>query len=1485
MPTDLSQYSDADLEKIASGNQPAAAPDLSHYSDADLHAIANQGTLLGNVLGGTPTEQAIPKAMGTAAIKGVASIPSMWGGQGQADMVDYLMARAHSAISGEPTEDVLKRYKQRQDEFKEKAGPIGRAAETIAPRNVIPSGEQLAAPILERTGEYKPESLLGQIGMAGTEMAASGWGPGIGSKVGAFTKPGTFNALKEMATDALKMAPANFVAGSTGEAVTQATGDPLAGLLTGMVVPHVGGQVLDALGRPIKKFAEPMFASNRPDMADSLFYQMFTDPKAAYENLKNRNYNLLTGAPASTAELAMDPGALLAQKNAENANNDFKVRMDQIRNEQNRVRVESLKSMAPEGADVLLPSRTLADQADTINKAHDDIINNLVDNAVDLHNAMPAGTKPEDTGSAIREMTNKAMIAARQERSNLYKQVDPDQKMSVITENARKTGENLKNSIDPNVSIPSSNAAPVIDMVANLNDVTPYHKLIDLDSTITNQMAQAKRAGDWTGHGQLRTLKEAVMADIHNAVDNQHAWEQAAVKEGKLNPDDTIEARLKRYGAGTVQQPGDASTASAASAVGTGTNGATGVPQEGVAERGPSGRLPSAAAPQGVPSVEPKTADFTQDLNNYTIHYPHGQLQARYEVVDLPSLVTSHGPDLNVNSKYPQELQPRERSMAGSQQQIEDIANKLNPELLGPAKEANSGAPIVGPDNVVESGNGRTLALSKAYDGPNGQKYRNWLESNGFDTTGMEKPVLIARRTSEMTPQERELFTRSTASQTGLALSASEKARADAKMAANIDEPVKFGNVGNRQNADFVRKFTELLPASERATIMDRNGNLSAEGERRIEAAITSRAFGDSPIVEKAFMDRDNDIKSITNSMIDAAGPWHEMRKAASEGRIPTDADITDNLLEAISLVSKAKSEDLPRGFYLNQADFFRSPLQERVRAMLSPDGKNIGSQKFIAQALNNYAEEALKNVKEGRLFEGVSSTDDVLKAALDKTARENGVNLREVAPGQPAEAAPEAPKKLTEGSVFNRPSFEQEAADKLAQAKKAHAEFAQTYRQEPIKGTLADYGYAGQYKIPSGSVPDRAFPAGSRGFEATNAFLKANNNSPEIIANLQQTAVNKLRDIMGSDPFLTQKKLDTWKSRFDSSLRAIDQASPGFLSKFDDLAAATESLNSAKKANMDRIDLEKKMAANQIIGAPTAEEMRSRVGSLLSSTDGATKIKEIMSRLAGNQDAIDGLRRAATEHMLERFSNASFSGDERTLSGAKFNKFLTSNADALEAMYGKEGLANMRRIGADLDRTQQAMDAVKARTGSDTAQNLFSEFGKIIQSGQKGSLGSVFAIAGMEAFDKLGVLGALGVGTTAAIKNAVDRMRASGVKDVNDLVLRGLEDPSVGAAMLQRAIDKNGKPDVSALNRLASTLTKGSQYMQEEEQRRRGRASGGRIERSTGGGAFDHETEADKLVRAAERAKNDVNKTTEPLLNVDDNTIARALDVAQAAI
>ena len=63
----------------------------------------------------------------------------------------------------------------------------------------------------------------------------------------------------------------------------------------------------------------------------------------------------------------------------------------------------------------------------------------------------------------------------------------------------------------------------------------------------------------------------------------------------------------------------------------------------------------------------------------------------------------------------------------------------------------------------------------------------------------------------------------------------------------------------------------------------------------------------------------------------------------------------------------------------------------------------------------------------------------------------------------------------------------------------------------------------------------------------------------------------------------------------------------------------------------------------------------------------------------------------------------------------------------------------------------------------------------------------------------------------------------------------------------------------------------------QQLEEQRVGRKAGGRV-----GG---HEAAADQLVRAAERAKKDLGRSTEPLLSQSDDTVAHALEVANRSI
>lgn len=89
------------------------------------------------------------------------------------------------------------------------------------------------------------------------------------------------------------------------------------------------------------------------------------------------------------------------------------------------------------------------------------------------------------------------------------------------------------------------------------------------------------------------------------------------------------------------------------------------------------------------------------------------EITVKYAVVEIANLVASHDINLRVNRAYPATLQPRDRSRLASEDQVNRIAKSLRPVLLGPATLAADGAPVVGPDAVVESGNARTIALMR----------------------------------------------------------------------------------------------------------------------------------------------------------------------------------------------------------------------------------------------------------------------------------------------------------------------------------------------------------------------------------------------------------------------------------------------------------------------------------------------------------------------------------------------------------------------------------------------------------------------------------------------------------------------------------------------------------------------------------------------------------------------------------------------------
>ena len=351
------------------------------------------------------------------------------------------------------------------------------------------------------------------------------------------------------------------------------------------------------------------------------------------------------------------------------------------------------------------------------------------------------------------------------------------------------------------------------------------------------------------------------------------------------------------------------------------------------------------------------------------------EIEVRHKVVEADSLITSNDANGAVNPNFPQHLQPRDRSRPTSIAQVHDIASKLNPKLLGKNPSTASGAPIVSGDGVVESGNGRTLAIRKAYETGKGEAYKQWLGEQGYDVSGMKNPVLVRERTSSMTDQELRDYTRESNESSTLTMSPTEQAMVDAKAVVDLLDQYRGGDINSAANRDFVNRFvTELVPTSERGKMLSAGTGLTQDGQRRINAALVAAAYNDTFIVDQVFESTESDIKAIGNALTDVAGFWAKMRDMAINGQIPKDLDVTPNLVEAVHLVQKARVTSTKLADLVAQDDIFSGAVDPVTLDFLSVFYRGdkytrARGRERVADALNHYAQQAMQQSNGENLF------------------------------------------------------------------------------------------------------------------------------------------------------------------------------------------------------------------------------------------------------------------------------------------------------------------------------------------------------------------------------------------------------------------------------------------------------------------------------------------------------------------------------------
>lgn len=387
-----------------------------------------------------------------------------------------------------------------------------------------------------------------------------------------------------------------------------------------------------------------------------------------------------------------------------------------------------------------------------------------------------------------------------------------------------------------------------------------------------------------------------------------------------------------------------------------------------------------------------------------TFYSPNESVSFNYKLVDANSLIASNDEDGNINPNYPAELQPRDRSRLSSWNQIRNIATNLNPALLEASSTAQNGSPVVGSDNVVESGNGRAIALQMARR-QNSQAYKNYLdylrenaEKFGFSPEDVKDGVVLVReRTSDV---DRLDFVRKANESTVATMSATERARVDSEKITpelmDLFEVNDNGEIQTFENTDFIRAFLEnVVPESEQGDFMTSDGMLTQNGINRIRNAIFAKAYNaDENLLVRLTETTDNDAKNVTTGLLKSAPMVSQISNLIQQGEL-YDLDFSKDLAQGANLFMYLKSQNMTVDMLINQTSMFDDGISPEAKAMAyvfetyknAPNRINqyIGNICATIQSLGSPNQMALFAMDRADYTKG-----DVIRYADEKTNREN---------------------------------------------------------------------------------------------------------------------------------------------------------------------------------------------------------------------------------------------------------------------------------------------------------------------------------------------------------------------------------------------------------------------------------------------------------------------------------------------------------------
>ena len=427
--------------------------------------------------------------------------------------------------------------------------------------------------------------------------------------------------------------------------------------------------------------------------------------------------------------------------------------------------------------------------------------------------------------------------------------------------------------------------------------------------------------------------------------------------------------------------------------------------------------------------------------------------QFSYRLMSLDELITSHINPENPtpNPAFDQRFQPRDRDAFASRAQITSIATApRTDEFLHDSRSLDRGPMIVGPDRLVESGNGRTLGLLYARNQglPGWQQYQqalsDYLSDYGLDPRQlqtMKDAVLVRVRTTPLSDADRMAFVKEANENTVMQASMMEQARGDAGRLPDTalagmqirDGQTLADALADPSNVNLRNEYFRRIPPNEMNALVDAQGNMTTAGVRRMTAALFMRVYpgeAGERLFRNFLESTEDSIKRVQAGLFGSLPAMARLQSLIIIGDRPAELSLAEDLSKAADVLARLKARRQTVERYLQQGAMFGQELtdeQKKILIHLEDLGSSGARVREFVEAYTRQAEGAestnprISNVQAsfdiGQPIGGQSSTDllSIKSEFLSKAMQETAIVDSTAAGARRTAAATTQPRRTPE--------------------------------------------------------------------------------------------------------------------------------------------------------------------------------------------------------------------------------------------------------------------------------------------------------------------------------------------------------------------------------------------------------------------------------------------------------------------------------------